>query len=119
MPDHLSELEIAFVAFGLTLLVFAVQGFVSVALEGREVHIGRIAPHLTNRISRSLMIGSLLLFVLSLVLGTAVALGWSVKIIGSLAGIGAIILGLMLAPYKEGFVGSEAHFDDRNDGVPW
>jgi len=119
MPDHLSELEIAFVAFGLTLLVFAAQGFISVALEGRELHVGRIAPHLTNRIGLSLMLGSLLLFVLSLVLGTGVALGWSVKVIGSLAGIGAVMLALMLAPYKEGFVGSEAHFDDRNDGVPW
>ena len=119
MPEALSELEIAFVAFGLTLLIFAVQGFVSVALEGREVHVGRIAPHLTSRISASLAIGSFLLLVLSIVLGTGVALGWSVKIIGSLAGIGAVLLALMLAPYKEGFVGSEAHFDDRNDGVPW
>lgn len=119
MPDHLTELEIAFVAFGLTLLIFAVQGFVSVALEGRELHVGRIAPHLTSRISISLMVGSGLLFVLSIVLGTGIALGWSVKLLGSLAGIGAVILALMLAPYKEGFVGSEAHFDDRNDGVPW
>jgi len=119
MPSFLSPVEIGLVAFALTLLIFAVQGFVSVALEGREVHVGRIAPHLTNRISLSLLIGSLVLFVLSLVLGTGVALGWSVKVIGSLAGLGAIILALMLAPYKEGFVGSEAHFDDRNDGVPW
>ena len=119
MPEALSELEIAFVAFGLTLLVFAVQGFVSVALEGRELHVGRIMPHLTSRISTSLMLGSIALLVLALVLGTGIGLGWSVKIIGSLAGIGSVLLALMLAPYKEGFVGSEAHFDDRNDGVPW
>ena len=119
MPSFLSPVEIGLVAFALTLLIFAVQGFVSVALEGRELHVGRIAPHLTNTISFSLLIGSILLFVLSLVLGTGVALGWSVKVIGSLAGLGAIILAFMLAPYKEGFVGSEAHFDDRNDGVPW
>lgn len=119
MPKALSELEIAFIAFGLTLLVFAVQGFVSVALEGRELHVGRIAPHLTGRISLVLMLGSALLLVLSIVLGTGIALNWSVKLIGSLAGLGAIILAFMLAPYKEGFVGSEAHFDDRNDGVPW
>lgn len=119
MPSFLSPIEIGLVAFALTLLIFAVQGFISVALEGRELQVGRIAPHLTNKISASLLIGSIVLLILSLVLGTGVALGWSVKVIGSLAGLGAIILALMLAPYKEGFVGSEAHFDDRNDGVPW
>jgi len=52
-------------------------------------------------------------------LGGGIALGWGVKAIGSLAGLGALLLGFMLIPYKEGFVGGEAHFDDRNDGVPW
>jgi len=59
------------------------------------------------------------LFVIAITLGVGIALQWSVRVIGSLAGVGAIVLALMLAPYKEGFVGSEAHFDDRNDGVPW
>ncbi len=56
---------------------------------------------------------------IAITLGVGIALQWSVRVIGSLAGVGAIVLALMLAPYKEGFVGSEAHFDDRNDGVPW
>lgn len=119
MPDHLSELEISFVAFGITLLIFALQGFVSVFLEGRELHVGRIHPHLTGRRSTTLLLGSLVLLVIAIVLGGGIALGWNVKVIGSLAGIGALLLGFMLIPYKEGFVGSEAHFDDRNDGVPW
>lgn len=119
MPDHLVELEISFVAFALTLLIFALQGFVSVFLEGRELHVGRIYPHLTGRISGILLFSSVALLVISIVLGSGIALGWSVQVIGSLAGLGALLLGFMLIPYKEGFVGSEAHFDDRNDGVPW
>jgi hypothetical protein len=119
MPDSLSEIEIAFITLGLTLLIFALQGFVSVFLEGRELHVGRIYPHLTRRINLILLISSLLLLVIAIVLGGGIALGWGVKAIGSLAGLGALLLGFMLIPYKEGFVGGEAHFDDRNDGVPW
>ncbi len=44
MPKALPDLEIAFVAWGLTLRIFAVQGFISVLLESREVRPGRIRP---------------------------------------------------------------------------
>jgi hypothetical protein len=67
----------------------------------------------------ALAVGSLVHFTIAIALGVGIALQWGVKAIGSLAGVGAIVLALMLAPDKEGFVGSEAHFDDRNDGVPW
>ncbi len=119
MPKALSGLEIAFVAWGLTLRIFAVQGFISVPLEGREVRPGRIRPHLSRGIGVALALGSLVRFAIASTLGVGIALQWSVRVIGSLAGVGAIVLALMLAPYKEGFIGSEAHFDERNDGVPW
>ncbi len=118
MPKALSDLEIAFVAWGLTLRIFAVQDFIAVLLEGREVRPGRIRPHLARGIGVALALGSLVLFAIAIAPGVGIALQWSVRVIGSLAGVGAIVLALMLAPYKEGFIGSEAHFDDRNDGVP-
>ena len=85
-------------------------------LEGREVRPGRIRSHLSRGIGVALALGSLVRFAIASTLGVGIALQWSVRVIGSLAGVGAIVL---VAPYKEGFIGSEAHFDERNDGVPW
>lgn len=65
----------------------------------------------------ALALGSLVLFAIAVTLGVGIAMQWSVKAISSLAGIGTIVFAVMLAPYKEGLVGSEVHFNDRNDGM--
>ncbi len=103
MPKALSDLEIAVVAWGLTLLIFAVQGFISVLLEGREVRAGRIRPHLPRGIGVARALGSLVLVASAIILGVGIALHGSVRVSGSLAGVGAIVLALalMLAPTKK------------------
>jgi hypothetical protein len=119
MPRALSELEIGFVGFALTLLIFAVQGFISVLLEGRQLHPGRVRPRLTNPLSVAIVVFSILLLVIAVFLGVGIARGWQPYLIGTLAGLGSIVMALLLVFYKEGFVGNYARFDDREDGVPW
>lgn len=119
MPKALNELEIAFIAIALTLIIFAVMGLISVLLEGTELHPGRVRPRLTNPLSVAIVIFSGLLFVIAVFLGTGIARNWSPQLLGLLAGLGSIDLALLLVFYKEGFVGNETRFDDRDDGVPW
>jgi hypothetical protein len=55
--------------------------------------------------------------------GGALAYGiagdWGTTAIGLLAGLGCFLMAAMLVAYKEGFLGEEARFDRRDDGVPW
>lgn len=119
MPEALNELEIGFVGIALTLVIFAVIGLISVLLEGRELHPGRVQPRLTDPLSVAIVIFSGLLFAIAVFLGIGIAQGWRPQLVGLLAGLGSLDLALLLVFYKEGFVGSEARFDDRDDGVPW
>ena len=119
MPEALNELEIGFVGVALTLVIFAVIGLISVLLEGRELTPGRVPPRLTDPLSVAIVIFSALLFVIAVFLGTGIVQGWEPRLIGLLAGLGSLDLALLLVFYKEGFVGNEARFDDRDDGVPW
>jgi hypothetical protein len=119
MPRALSELEIGFVGVALTLVIFAVMGLTSVLLEGRELRPGRVGPRLTNPLSLAIIAFSGLLFVIAVFLGLGIAQNWRPQLIGVLAGLGSLDLALLLVFYKEGFVGNEACFDDRDDGVPW
>jgi lysylphosphatidylglycerol synthetase-like protein (DUF2156 family) len=115
----LSEMEIFYVAVALGLVIFAVQGLISVLVEGRRLFPGLVAPRLTEPLSLAIVLFSLALFAIAITLSIAVADDWSVRRIGILAGVGCILLATLLIFYKEAFVGDEAHFDDREDGVPW
>jgi hypothetical protein len=55
----------------------------------------------------------------SVALGIGITQGWGPAALGLLAGAGSIDLAILLACYKEGFIGNEGSFDERNDGVPW
>ncbi|MEJ7762082.1 MAG: hypothetical protein WKF80_04750 [Thermomicrobiales bacterium] len=114
-----NELEIGLVALVVTLLIFAVEGYISVLSEGRQLEPGRVAPRLTNPLTVAIIVASLVLFAVSITLGIGLVSDWDVWAIGWLAGGGCILLAIILVFYKEAFVGDEAHFDDRNDGVPW
>ncbi len=118
-PFHLNELQIGVVAWAFTLVIFGVMGLISVVSEGRELHVGRVAPRLTNLLSWAILVVAVLLFAIAVTLGVGIAFGWSTALIGLLAAAGCFILAMLLLFYKEAFVGDEASFDWRDDGVPW
>lgn len=118
-PFALSELQIGLVAWAFALAIFGLQGLLSVAVEGRELRPGRQPPHLTDPLSVAIVVFALLLVIAAGLLGYGIIAGWSPMTLGLAAGIGCIILALLLVSYKEGFVGEEASFDRRDDGIPW
>ncbi|CAN5626215.1 hypothetical protein BH24CHL4_BH24CHL4_17950 [soil metagenome] len=115
----LSELELGLVAAIVSLSVYGVQGLLSVALEGEELRPGRHGGRVTNPISVAIVLVSIVLFAIAVSLAWGIAGDWSARRLGILAGAGALILALILVLYKEAFVGDEARFDDRQDGIPW
>ena len=118
-PLPLSELQLGAVGGAVTLAVFGIQGLISVLLEGRELRPGIAAPHLTDPLSAAIVIVSLLLFGDALLLGYGIVNGWGTAALGIAAGAGCVFLATLLVCYKEAFLGDEARFDDREDGVPW
>ena len=118
-PLPLSELQLGAIAGALTLGVFGIQGLISVMLEGRELRPGMAPPHLTNPLSAAIVIVSILLFGDALLLGYGIVTGWGTAALGVTAGAGCVFLATLLVCYKEAFLGDEARFDDREDGVPW
>lgn len=119
MPIALTELEIGLTAIAFTLAIFGIQGLISVLLEGRRLLPGRVRPRLTNPLSVAIVVFALLLFGIAIFLGIGIVRGWGPLALGTLAGLGCLDLALLLIFYKEAFIGDEACFDERNDGVPW
>jgi len=115
----LSELEIGLVAAGFTLAIFGAEGLISVLLEGRRLIPGIVRPRLTDPLSLAIVAFSLLLFGIALALAYGLVSDWGPAAIGSAAGVGCLVLAFLLVFYKEAFVGDEARFDEREDGVPW
>ena len=118
-PLPLSELQLGAVGGALTLGVFGIQGLISVLLEGRELRPGMAPPQLTNPLSAAVVFVSILLFGDALLLGYGIVTGWGTAALGVAAGAGCVFLATLLVCYKEAFLGDEARFDDREDGVPW
>lgn len=115
----LSELQIGLTAWAFLLLIFGLQGLLSVVVEGQELRPGVVPPRLTDPLSIGIVLFSFLLLIAAAILGFGIIASWSVATIGLAAGVGCIILALLLVLYKEAFVGDEACFDVREDGVPW
>jgi hypothetical protein len=115
----LSEVQLGAVAGALTLTIFGVQGLLSVAVEGQELHPGFRPPQLTNPLSAGIVLTALLLLLDAFILGTGIVAGWDTAALGIAGGIGCLLLATLLLFYKEAFLGDEARFDDREDGVPW
>ena len=115
----LNELQIGAVAWAVTLGIFGVQGIVSIVVEGRQLFVGTIGPHLTNPLSAAIAACSILLLILAGLTGLVIVSGQPMAIVGSVAAAGCLDLGLVLLLYKEAFVGHEAHLEPRQDGIPW
>jgi hypothetical protein len=118
-PIPLSELQLGALGGGVAFTVFGLQGLLSIWSEGRELRTGVVPPTLTNPLSAAIVVLSLLLFAVSLLLGYGIVTGWDTLRLGSAAGVGCLLLAALLLLYKEAFLGDEARFDDREDGVPW
>jgi hypothetical protein len=115
----LNELQIGAVAWAVTLGIFGVQGIVSIVVEGRQLFVGTIGPHLTNPLSAAIAACSILLLILAGLTGLVIVSGQPTAVVGSVATAGCLDLGLVLLLYKEAFVGHEAHLEPRQDGIPW
>jgi hypothetical protein len=115
----LTELQLGEIAAALTLAIFGIQGLISVLIEGEELDPGRVPARLTDQLSIAIVVLSIALFGIAVALAFGIADGWRIRAIGSLAGVGCVVLAVLLVFYKEAFVGDEANFDDRQDGVPW
>ncbi len=115
----LTELQLGEISVALTLVIFGLQGLISVVVEGQELRPGRTPERLTGPLSIAIVLLSLALFGIALALAFGIAADWSLERIGALAGIGCIALSLLLVFYKEAFIGDEASFDNRQDGIPW
>lgn len=118
-PGHFNVVELGAIAAAVTLIIFGVMGLISVAVEGRELTPGSSPPHITNTLGISIVIITLLLLATGVALAYGLADDWSTTRIGLLAGLGCFLMAAMLVAYKEGFIGEEARFDRRDDGVPW
>jgi hypothetical protein len=118
-PLPLSELQLGGIGIALALAIFGVQGLISVALEGQELRPGIVPPQLTNQLSAAIVVVSALLFTAAILLGYGIVTGWDTTRLGIAAGAGCVFLGALLIFYKESFLGDEARFDDREDGIPW
>jgi hypothetical protein len=115
----LTELELGGVAWAIGLAIFGLQGLLSVLVEGQELRPGRVPPRLTDPLSVGIVLFSVALLATATALAYGLTADWSTGRIGALAGAGSLALAFLLVFYKEGFVGDEACFDEREDGVPW
>jgi hypothetical protein len=114
----LSELQIGLVAWAFTLGVFALQGAVSVALEGRTLRPGVRPARLTLPRSAAMVALSGVLLALAGLVGLAITSGQSTPIVGATAGAGCLVLALLLLLSKEAFIGHEAHLEQRHESRP-
>jgi hypothetical protein len=115
----LTELQLGEIAAAICVAIFGIQGLISVVVEGQELHPGRSPARLTNGLSIGIALLSFLLIVLAGLLAFGIAAEWQVRAVGTMAGLGSIVISLLLVFYKEAYIGDEATFDDRQDGVPW
>ncbi|MBI3659628.1 hypothetical protein HY230_04055 [Candidatus Acetothermia bacterium] len=120
VASHLEAYELGLVAWIIVLGIFAIQGFISVRLEGRELIPGHFVPARESTIS---VVFTALLTVLELV--------WAVQFIASLyegarpavvATYGALLaftLAAILLVYRQSFVSAETIVQEREDHIPW
>jgi len=115
----LTELQLGEIALALTAAIFGFQGLVSVLVEGQELRPGRTFGRATGPLSIGIVLFSIVLFVIAVLLAYGITDKWRIEAIGTLAGVGCLVLSVLLVFYKEAFVGDESRFDNRKDGVPW
>ena len=116
---ELNAFEITIAGLGLTLAIYAAIGLFSYFLDGREVHVGRFAPQLTDATSAGLAITTVLTAVCAVLFAVGVVQDWGVEPMGVIIGAGFVLAAFVLAYFKQGFVGEDGRFDDREDGIPW
>ena len=115
----LNPVEIALSGLALTLGIYSAIGLFSYFLDGKEVHIGRFAPNLSDGVAAWLAVSMFATAVCAVLFAIGVVLDWNTLPMGVIVGVGFILAAFVLAFYKRGFVGEDGRFDDREDGIPW
>ncbi len=118
-PAAPDEMAIFWIMLAVTLMIFGVQGLISVLVEGQELHLGRVSPRLTTVLSILIALLTFALVGVALATGYGIFAGWTPRTLGIFFGLGSIVLALQLIFYKEAFIGDESRFDEREDGTPW
>lgn len=116
---ELNAFEITLVGLALTLGVYSAIGLFSYFLDGPQVHIGRSGPQLTDGTAAALGIFSVLTAACAVVFALGVVQEWSREVVGLAIGGGFVFAAFVLGFFKQGFVGEEGRFDEREDGIPW
>lgn len=116
---ELNAFEITLVGLALTLGVYSAIGLFSFYLDGPRVHIGRQGPQLTDGTAAALGIFSILTAICAVVFALGVVQEWGREIVGVSIGLGFVFAAFVLGFFKQGFVGEEGRFDEREDGIPW
>lgn len=116
---ELNAFEITLVGLALTLGVYSAIGLFSYFLDGPQVHIGRSGPQLTDGTAAALGIFSVLTAASAVVFAIGVVQDWGRLVMGLSIGLGFVFAAFVLGFFKQGFVGEEGRFDEREDGVPW
>lgn len=111
--------EITLIGLALTLGVYSAIGMFSYFLDGPRVHIGRAAPRLGDGVTFALGAFAVLTAACAVTFALSVVYEWGREITGVSVGLGFIAAAFVLAFFKQGFLGEEGRFDEREDGIPW
>ena len=116
---ELNAFEITLVGLALTLGVYSVIGLFSYFLDGPRVHVGRSGPELTDGNAAALGVFAVLTAACAVVFALGVVFDWQREVIGLSIGLGFVFAAFVLGFFKQGFLGEEGRFDEREDGIPW
>lgn len=120
LPSHLEAYEIGLVAWVVLLSLFAIQGMISVWLEGRELKVGK--PTRASEPIAALLLAVLLallefIWIVQFVRGLYG--GAPPAMIAIYAALLSFTLAILLLIYRRAFLSAETILQERDDHVPW
>ncbi len=120
LPSHLEAYELGLVAWVIVVGLFAIQGFLSIWIEGRELKVGESARASESAVALLL---AAFLTVLTLVLAWQFMLslyrGAPPSVIAVYAALSLFTLAAFILIYRRAFVPSETIVQAHDDHVPW
>lgn len=121
IPDHLEAYQVALIAWGFVLLLYGLQGLISVWLEGQELRLGqkgeRASESLWAVAAILLLLGLLAFFAVRFVNGLRV--GTTPAALAFDASMLFFGLAAMLVLYRRFFIADEVIVQDRDEETLW